>query len=283
MKRKKHLNNEYIDYNLLMSNITSQWSTTMGENVNVAILDTGIDYTHQNLKNSIKGGINFTSSNKLDFIDRNGHGTFVAGIIAGEKNENGIGGIAPKCNLYSVKILSDNCKGSIDNLSKGIDWCIENNINIISMSLSYPIYNKQVHEIIKKAYDNNIILIAAAGNNKKTKIDFPARHDEVIGVTSINKNKKLSKFSNTGNNINFCAPGDNIISTYLNNSYTVMSGTSMSVPHMTGIIALIQSKSLKANGKLLNFKELMEVLLKNSIDLGDSGYDKKYGYGLFKF
>ena len=229
--------------NFKLLNISQLWQYTIGENIKIAILDTGIDYTHDDLKNCIKGGIDFTTKNKNDYTDRYGHGTFCAGII-GSKNVNGI---APNSEIYSIKIVNDNGEGSEEWIKLGLMWCLQNKINIVSISLAYKQYNENIYSIIQKMNKYGIIIVAA--NNNEAIPDYPALYPEVISCSNINKNIK-----------DIVIPGDDILSTYLCNSFNKNSGSSFSCACITGIIALLQSKNLILNRKLLKQDEIYKIL-----------------------
>lgn len=275
------LDKEIIDYGVELIHPEAEWNVTRGEGINVAILDTGIDYKHEDL--TIAGGINCTGGDTNDFMDRNGHGTFCAGIIGANENQKGIVGLAPKSNIYAVKVLNDKSQGTITWLLDGINWCIEHNIDVINMSLGFVMDSIDLHLVVKQAYDAGIIMVAAAGNdNKSINADFPARYDEVLCVTAIDKNQRLASFDTTGSKIELSAPGVDITSTFLNNQYAIGSGTSFATPHIVGAITLIQSYYLK-QGKKLTMPELRKFLFEHTIDLGDVGRDNQYGFGMFKF
>lgn len=275
---------ESLDYGIRLINAEKEWTLSKGENINVAIIDTGIDYTHVDLKDNFKGGITITSLDYNDYMDRCGHGTFCAGIIGAVENKTGLIGIAPKCNLYAVKALGDKGQGSVEWLTAGINWCIENDIDVINMSLGSANGSQLLYDAVRRAYLKNIIMVAAVGNDfREIEVEYPARYPEVIGVTAVDMNKKLGSFCTTGSKVELSAPGVNITSTYLNNKYACGSGTSFAAPHITGAIALIQSHNLKTTGKKLTLEELRKVLTTSIQDLGISGRDNQYGFGLFNF
>lgn len=278
------LNKEKIDYGINLIDPMKLWAVTKGENIKVAILDTGIDYRHDDIKHAIYGGVNFTSNNTGDYMDRSGHGTFCAGIIAADANGFGIVGVAPRVQLYAVKVLNDRSQGTLDWLLCGIDWCIRNNIDIISMSLGFNKDYSKLHNAIRNAYNQGIIMVAAAGNNKfEPDAEYPARYDETIAVTAIDDRKHIAKFATTGSKVEIAAPGVSITSTYLHNQYAVGSGTSFSTPMISGAIALIQSKFLRENGRKMNNEEIKQFIRANCEDLGERGKDNIYGYGMFHF
>lgn len=285
----KPLAEQVIDWGIKTLCVHEIWKETRGEDVNIAILDTGI-IDHPDLKLNIKGGINFSTSDPKDYVDRAGHGTHVAGIIGASDNTEGVVGVANKANLYAVKVLGDSGAGSFEMIVKGIDWAIENKMDIITMSLgsSYP--SDIIHEAIKKAYKKNITVVAAAGNDGEKDPDpdsntmnYPARYPETIAVGSVNKYLDRSWFSSNGEELDIMAPGEEIYSTYLKNEYAILSGTSMATPFITGVLALIISKHrhTKDNGTPIDTPEqIREHLVRTANDKGEVGKDNFYGYGI---
>lgn len=284
MFKPVQIRNEIIDYGVHLINPMQFWNTTKGKGIKVAILDTGIDYHHVDLKDNFVDGINFTTSNKRDFMDYVGHGTFCAGLIAGAANNIGIIGVAPECSIYAVKVLDNHSQGSVGQLVSGIEWCINNKIDIINCSLGLTRHFTALHDIICHAYNAGIIICAAAGNNKYAlDVEFPAQYNEVISIGAIDAIKRIAKFNSTGKHAELVAPGVEITSTYLNNKYAINSGTSFSCPLIVGAIALIQSKTLKEEGRKLNTAEVREIIYNQCEDLGIPGTDYIYARGLFHF
>lgn len=278
------LGKERIDYGVNLIDSMLMWNVTRGEGIKIGVLDTGIDYRHDDIKHAIYGGVNFTSNSTGDYMDRCGHGTFCAGIIAADANGFGVVGVAPQAQIYAVKVLNDHSQGSLDWLLRGIDWCIRNNMDIISMSLGFEKDYPKLHNAIRNAYSKGINMVAAVGNNKfEPDAEFPARYDEVISATAVDAMKHIAKFATTGSKVEVAAPGVSITSTYLNNQYAIGSGTSFAVPHITGAIALIQSKFLKDNNRKMTNEELKQFIHKHCEDLYAPGRDYLTGYGFFKF
>jgi subtilisin len=276
--------NETYNFGVKLLNAVSEWTQTKGEQINVAILDSGIDCTHNDLRERIKGGINFTTDNKSDYIDRLGHGTFCAGIIGASENGKGLIGVAPLANLYAVKVLNDKGEGKPSWLQQGIEWCIENNIDVINMSLGFIQEHEGVKKAIQSAYEHKIIMIAAVGNdNKETEVEYPARYPEVIGVTAIDNEEHLGNFCTTGSKVEFSAAGVDVVSTGLHNTYAMASGTSFAAPHIAGAIALIQANAMRVFGQKLSLQEIRVMMDLQTEDLGGVGKDNQYGYGLFHF
>lgn len=239
-----------------------------GKSIKIAVLDTGIA-SHPDL--AIKGGASFVDS--IDFSDDNGHGTHVAGSIAALNNEFGILGVAPEAEIYSLKVLDRSGSGSYSNVIHAIEWAVDNQINIISMSFGGNAQSQAFHEAIKYANEKGILLIAAAGNagfGTETET-YPALYPEVISVGAIDSNYTRAPFSSTGNELDLMAPGVNILSTTMDGNYGFLSGTSMATPHVTGAAASYWS----SNPSLSN-EEVKERLLETAIPLGDK---LEYGQG----
>lgn len=243
------------------------WNKTMGRKVKICVLDSGIG-PHNDL--NVSGGISFIDGNYSDNV---GHGTMVAGILSGLNNSFGVVGVAPKAEIYSVKIIGFD-GGVLSDVLNGIDWCIENKMNIITISFGTPDYSQALEYKINEAYDNGIIIVAAAGNND-INIWYPAKSGNVIATSSTEIDNQFSSFSNYGPEIDLSAPGSAILSTYINNSYAIGYGTSFSTPHATGVIALLMETNMN-----LSASEIKSIIYSNAIDLGDSGRDNYFGYGL---
>jgi len=218
------------------------WSKTRGEGVRIAVLDTGVDLDHPDLKKNILPGVNFIEHGKEPWDD-NHHGTHVAGIIAAENNEIGMVGVAPEAKIIPVKVLDGRGNGDLVSVSNGIRWAVdEGKADLICMSLGAPSPVQEVRKAIQHALSKNVVCFVAAGNAGVTKeIFYPANYPETIAIGSIDENFKRSSFSNTGENLDFMAPGGKIFSTVPDNWYAVLSGTSMATPFAVGVAALVLS------------------------------------------
>lgn len=216
------------------------WSVYQGTGVKVAVIDTGIDLKHPDLKANIAGGYNAISPRRSP-TDGNGHGTHVAGTIAAVNNTTGVVGAAPAARLYAVKALNDNGSGYISDIIEGIDWSIRNGMQVINMSLGTASDIQSFHDAVKRAYDAGITVVAAAGNSGpgENTVSYPARYPEVIAVAATDKNDNLAEFSSRGPEVDLAAPGVNIYSTYKRGTYKTLSGTSMAAPHVAGTAALV--------------------------------------------
>lgn len=255
-----------------------------GAGINIAILDTGIDYNHEDLDANYKGGIGFVQDssgnvNPSNFDDSSSsHGTHVAGIIAAEHNGIGVVGVAPNANIYAVKVLDGAGFGLDSWIISGIQWAVDNNMNIASISIQGS-DSQALHDATDAAYNSGVLLVAAGGNGGAVR--YPAAYDSVIAVSSTDITDQIASSSSIGPEIELAAPGVNIYST-IRGGYGVMSGTSMAAPHVTGVAALIWGSNFQDinNDGLRNNKDIRIILQNSAKDLGVFGRDNTYGFGL---
>lgn len=247
-----------------------------GKEINIGIIDTGLDHNHPDLKDNIKGGYNFVD-NDDNISDDNGHGSHVAGIIAALANKTGIIGVAPEANLYGVKAINSEGVGNDSDIIAAIEWCINNKMNIINMSFGDKSTTKAETEILNKAYDKGILLIAAAGNSGSGRdtIDYPAKHERVIAIGAVDEKDKRASFSSTGPSLEVSAPGVDILST-TPGTYDAYSGTSMACPHVVGLAALIMGYNPSLIG---NNEKIREIIDNSTVHLGKIGKNIQYGFG----
>ena len=268
---------ETYDWGLRDLNIPDAHKITMGEGIKIALLDSGRS-EHFELVNNTGNVKNFTDSSIVE--DRVGHSTFCSGLIAAEKNDQGIIGVAPKAKIYFGKAINDGSIGDPSSLVNAVNWAIEQKVDIISISAGMFMDFQPLHDAIKVAYAQNIIIVCAVGNTGTQfgDVAFPARYPECIGVGAYDKNRKVASFSSRGLNIAFSMPGVDIYSTWLQNQYCCLSGTSFACPVLAGVCALILAKH-RINGgdtPCNTPKQMLEHLQKYSINLGDK---KDFGFG----
>lgn len=281
---------------------TSAWVETKGdENIVIAILDTGVDLDHPDIDEKIySSGYDFINVDS-DPTDDHGHGTHVAGIAAAEtNNDEGIAGVAWNCKILPVKVLDDLGEGGYSEMIDGIIWAADNGADVINLSLGGSFPSTSLENALKYAYDMDIVIVAAAGNDGGAVL-YPAAYDDYcLAVAATNENDERVTFenssddplykweSNFGPEIDVAAPGEEIVSTVPTwfpasqgwsslLPYGISSGTSMAVPHVAGLAALI--KSIKPN---LSADQIMNVIRYSADDVNfvnNLGKDNYIGYG----
>lgn len=265
-------------------NIPSIWTKTQGEGVKIAIIDTGCDLDHPDIKNNILEGKNFIS--KGDPIDDNGHGTHVSGTIVAENNGVGMVGVAPKAKIIPVKALSGDGRGNNTIIAKAIVWSADRSCNFISMSLGSPIESKEIIDAINYAVKKKCVIFCAAGNSGEgSPIMYPAKYDNVIAIGSVDINLKRSVFTCKGQELDFLSPGEKIFSCVPDNNYAIMSGTSMATPFAVGCAALALSyaREVGKSNQLKDNNDYINLFRKTAQSLSDkrfSGKKEYEGYGI---
>jgi len=259
-------------------------SGNRGAGVKVAVLDTGIDYGHEDLDDNYVGGHDFVFDDDDPFDDSfNSHGTHVAGIIAAEANGVGVIGVAPEVDLFAAKVLDGAGFGLEDWIIAGIDWAVRNGAEVINLSIEGP-DAQGLHAACDAAYRAGVILVAAGGNSLAGKgpVEYPAAYASVIAVTATDRANVPAYVSPVGEELELAAPGVDVLSTVAGGGYKFLSGTSQAAPHVTGVVALsILSNTRDINGDgIIDHEDVRLMVQTNAIDLGDAGKDEIYGYGL---
>ena len=276
-------------------NAINAWKITKGsKKVKIAVIDTGIDYNHPDLKANIwtnqaeangRAGVDDDGNGYVDDIhgydfanndgdpmDGNGHGTHCAGTIAAEHDNNiGVAGVMAEATMVGIKFLTDEGSGDTASAIKAVDYATKLNVDIMSNSWGGGGHSQALKESIERARDAGIVFTAAAGNsatNNDIEPHYPSNYkvDNVISVAANNYNDKLAFFSCYGSKtVHVSAPGRNILSTVPNNSYDVFSGTSMATPHVSGVIGLY----IAEHGRK-DVKQIRTELMRSSV------YGKEY-------
>lgn len=247
-----------------------------GLNANVAIIDTGIDSTHEDLEANLGEGVAFIPcAGDCDepWDDDNGHGTHVAGTVGARDNDIGVVGVAPCCTLHAVKVLDQFGRGFDFTVAAGIIWAAEQGVDVANLSLGSAVQSQMIEEAVEYAYNEGVLLVGAAGNRGPCEdcVDWPAAYDEVIAVSATSEDDSLAWFSSTGPEVELAAPGEGILSTLPEDEYGFRSGTSMAAPHVSGAGAL-----LMANG--FSNVEARERLQETAEDIGLD--ETEQGFGL---
>lgn len=254
----------------------------------MAIIDTGIDNNHPDL--SVSGGASFvpgvTSSD-----DDQGHGTHCAGIAGARHNAIGVVGVAPECSLFAVKVLNSAGSGQLSWILAGMGWAVQNNMDVVSMSLGSNVNSPNVACILayqraaQNLINNGCIVISSAGNNGERSnpwVGQPARCPGYMAVAAVDRNRNLASFSSRGpaslgalGGVEISAPGVSVNSTYRGGGFRVLSGTSMACPHVAGAAAL-----LKQQHPTWSPTRIRNRIKATAQDLGRPGTDIGTGSGL---
>jgi thermitase len=189
-------------------------------------------------------------------------------------NVTGIAGTSWNNKLMPIKVLNEYGEGSLYEVAAGIRWAVDHGARVINLSLGDPQFSQTLYDAVRYAYEHDVVLIAAAGNDNVDQPMFPAGYEEVLAVSAVNRNAQKAVFSNFGEHIDVAAPGEHIPSTFPDNQYVFMSGTSMAAPHVAGLAGLI--RSLRPD---LSNDQVLEVIRRSAKDLGDEGVDIYYGHG----
>ncbi len=271
--------NQSNDYDI---DAPEAWDIETGiSDVIIAIIDSGVDYNHIDLADNIwintdeiidgtdtDGNGYVDDIRGYDFVDNayqvhpdedgedrdndpidfHGHGTHCAGITAAVgNNSEGIAGVSWNSKIMCIRCGYKSSEGggllNLESVALGVSYAVDNGADVISMSFGGPSASALQEDVIKMAYDRGVVLVASAGNENINKKSYPAAFDEVIAVAATNKDDDRAFFSNYGDWVDVAAPGVDICSTFINNSYVNYSGTSMAGPHVAGLAALIKSKN----------------------------------------
>jgi subtilisin family serine protease len=249
--------------------IASAWQRSTGAGVIVAVVDTGIDLDHPDLRPNLWTNPGEIPANGLDddhdgFVDDvhgadfvgndgdprdgNGHGTHVAGIIAA-RGDNGIGvaGVAWDARLMAVRVLNARARGSAGRIAQGVEYATAHGARVINMSLGMPASDRRVRAAIARAAAAGVLVVASAGNggrNLRNAPNYPASYGSslVIGVAAAARDGSLDPASNYGPGAELAAPGDDIVSTARGGTYQLRSGTSMAAAFVSGVAALVAAQ-----------------------------------------
>ncbi len=264
-------------YHLNLLQIDKALELAGNNEVKVAVIDSGVDFKHPDLKSQVLPSYNAAAPANTPIPSE--HGTHVAGIIGAAK-DNGIGGhgINPNAKLLPIDVFNGK-DGIYDfDIAQGILYAIEQGADVINMSLGGYGESPLMQEAVQKAIEKGVTIVAAAGNESTDQYSFPASYEGVISVGSTNDRNKLSSYSNFGPSVDLVAPGEEIYSTVHDqkgSSYVKYSGTSMASPVVAGVASLLKSKH--PDLKPYEIEAILEMTAK---DLGDKGYDLTYGNGL---
>ncbi|MFX0123919.1 MAG: S8 family serine peptidase [Candidatus Hodarchaeota archaeon] len=290
-----------VQWNLIDVGVSKAWNFTQGRSdIVVAVIDSGIDFSHPDLVNQSWKNPDEIPDNGLD-DDENGyvddvtgwdfrdndndpspghrHGTFVAGLIAADDDNHITVGIAPNIRLMALRFLNDQNRfegGDWDMFIEALDYAVDNGADILQLSIQADgVPPESFHTAITRVYNRGVVIVSVTGNNQD-EVTYPGKYSEVIAVSATTKERKIAYFSSPGDQNEICAPGYNVTSIYPG-LWTPQtgSGTSFAAPLVSGAIALILSLN-----NTLTIETIRSILHETSTDLGTSGKDPIFGYGL---
>ncbi len=309
-RRRDPNDTEYVagtQWPLKVINAPQAWYVSTGDGVLVAIVDTGVDMGHPDLLSDLWVNSGEIANNDKDddgdgyvddvygwdFIeedgepwDRNGHGTHVAGIAcAVTDNGRGIAGVGWNAHILAVRVLNERGEATSLEVAAGIRYAADRGAKVISLSVGGYGTDKTLQDAVSYAQGKGALLIAAAGNDNRDDLFYPAAYGGVIGVAATDANDARASFSNYGSYVDVAAPGVNVYSTMptyrfykqgsgYKQNYDYMSGTSMAAPHVSGLAALLWSWRPSATAD-----QIAAMIVNGAQDLGTPGWDPYYGYG----
>jgi subtilisin len=221
-------------------NAAAAWTSPrgQGQGTAVAIIDTGISRTHPDLAGVVIGGFNALDPKKPDaWDDDQGHGSHVAGTIAGKRDGKGVVGVAPMAKLYAIKVLDKDGNGGFSDVIAGIEWAASHGIKVANMSLGADEGSEALKRAVTAAAKAGLTIVAAAGNSGGP-VGFPASYPETIAVAASDAKDAVAEFSSRGPEVDFIAPGVDVLSVNKDGGWMKLSGTSMATPHVAGLAAL---------------------------------------------
>ncbi|MFD1039602.1 S8 family peptidase [Virgibacillus byunsanensis] len=266
-----YANTDY-QYGLFTTNTDVAWDIARGSSSQeIAILDTGVDYKHEDLRNKTIQGYNFVQNN-TNPMDRNGHGTHVAGTAAAETNNGiGIAGMAPDTQILAVRVLDARGSGTLDDVADGIIYAADYGAEVINLSLGCDCDTQTLEDAVNYAWNKGTVVVAAAGNDGVSTTFEPASYENTIAVGAVDSNNQLASFSNYGVWVDVVAPGVDIASTVQRDGYAYMSGTSMASPHVAGLAGLLA-------GQGRNNAEIRAAIEQTADPLNGAGYYYEHGF-----
>ena len=269
-------------YGLAKIKAPAAWNTTQGNRkVRIAIVDTGIDNNHPDLGSKIVAQRSFVgATTSPSGQDNAGHGTAVAGVAAAvTDNGRGVAGTCPNCSLMAAKISNSTDAIAVADEIQGINWATNNGADVINLSLGGPGAIEAEERAVNRAWNNGIVVVAAAGNAGTQEPNYPAAYRRSISVVATDRRDRKAGFSSFGRTVDVSAPGVNITTTdivgpggFAGGDYSSVDGTSFSSPMVAGVAGLLDAQGRTAPG-------IRKRLQSTATDLGSDGRDNRYGHG----
>jgi thermitase len=260
-------------WNLTQVEAPDAWDETVGVGARVAVVDTGVDANHTDLAGKIALQKDLVDNDNVAQDDARGHGTHVAGTVgAATNNGRGVAAVCPGCKLLVAK--AGDSEGLFDDdVAQGIYWSVANQARAINLSLGGYRDNRVLEHAVDYAWEHDVVVVAAAGNERTSRPSYPGSYEHVISVSATNRHEGRARFSNYGNTIDVAAPGVDILSTVPGGYYDTKSGTSMASPHVAALAGLLASQDRSA-------PEIRRRIQGTAKDIGPAGKDIYFGSGL---
>lgn len=233
-------------------NAAAAWNTPRGQGAGaaVAVIDTGVSRNHPDLAGTVVGGFNALDPARPEkWDDDQGHGSHVAGTIAGRRDGKGVAGVAPMARIYAVKVLDADGNGGYSDVIAGIEWAVKNRIPVANMSLGADEGSEALSRAVKAATRAGLTIVAAAGNSGGS-VGYPAAYPETIAVAASDVKDAVAEFSSRGPEVDFIAPGVDVKSVNFEGGWVELSGTSMAAPHVAGLAALAYARGATSPGAI---------------------------------
>ena len=261
-------------------NAPDAWDVTFGDaSVTIGVVDQGVKYDHPDLDGNMDGSV---SNHGRDFVDDDAdpypdvladeyHGTHVSGIAAAETdNGEGVTGIG-NSSVLSGRSLSEAGSGSTSDIADAITWAADQGADVVNLSLGGGGYTNTMKNAVSYATDNGALVVAAAGNDGRNSVSYPAAYSECLAVSALDPDETLASYSNYGSDIELAAPGTNVLSTWTDDGYDKISGTSMATPVVAGVAGLTLAQHDLTNA------ELRSHLKSTAVDVGLSSDEQGSG------
>ncbi len=271
-------------YSLDRMRVRDAWSITRGGANVIAVLDTGVQLNHPDLAGRIVAGHDFVNDD-ASAADDNGHGTWVSGIVAANANDGyGVAGISWTDRVMPIKVMNREGTGSTADLMAGIRWAADHGADVINMSVGGFPYSGLMQDAVNYAWGKGVVLVGAAGNNRRDETYYPASFDNVVSVSATQPQDEFSNWSSYGSRVDVSAPGASVLTTNCYactygdhdswGTHTFISGTSFATPNVAGVVALIRARQPTSSPQ-----SVVDRLVGTVDDLGYPGWDKRYGAG----
>jgi serine protease len=287
------VNDPYRSYqwNFDAINAEAAWGYSTGLGAVVAVIDTGVSSGSSDGIGSLTSGYDFVNSDS-NAADDNGHGTHVAGTIAqATDNSSGVAGLAYDATIMPIKVLDSSGSGYVSDTVLGINYAVTNGADVINLSLGSTSYSSAEAAAVANAYSNGVFVAAATGNSGGSSVDYPAAYSDAVAVGATRYGNTLASYSNRGSAVDLVAPGgdtsrddngdgyaDGVLQETFSGStwsYYFFQGTSMATPHVAAAAAMLMAEGATN-------ADAEAALTATATDLGSSGWDSSYGYGLIQ-